>query len=158
MIRAVVVGQEQVIAHLKEVEPRVYGLVRQAVRAETLAVLRAAKLKVSGLVLKTRTGTLRRKINAKFEESGNSITGSVGLALAYGAIHEYGGVTRAHVIKPRRKKALAFQAGGVGLVRKSVQHPGSKMPERSYLRSSLKENEARIKAAIAAAVARGVKG
>jgi phage gpG-like protein len=155
MIRAVVVGQEQVIAHLKEVHPRVDGLVRQAVKAETYNVLRAAKLKVSGPVLKTRTGTLRRKINAKFEESGAGITGSVGLALVYGAIHEYGGITKAHVIQARRKKALAFQVGGVGLVRKSVKHPGSKMPERSYLRSSLEENESRIKYAIAAAVAKG---
>ncbi|MBM4301647.1 MAG: hypothetical protein FJ121_08970 [Deltaproteobacteria bacterium] len=158
MIRAVVTGQEQVIAHLGQVHPRVDGLVRQAVRAETYNVERTAKQKVSGVVLKNRSGTLRRKINSEFKDDGASIIGSVGLALAYGAIHEYGGVTRAHVIRPRNKKALAFQAGGQGLVRKSVQHPGSKMPERSFLRSSLRDNEARIKAAIAAAVLKGVKG
>jgi phage gpG-like protein len=158
MIRVQIVGAEAVIKHLGEVPPRVLGLVRQAVMAETYNVERTAKQKVSGPVLKTKTGTLRRKINSQFTESGDSIVGSVGLALVYGAIHEYGGVTRAHVIQARNKKALAFQMGGVGLVRKSVQHPGSKMPERSFLRSSLRENEARIKAAIAAAVSRGVKG
>jgi phage gpG-like protein len=119
---------------------------------------RTAKQKVSGPVLKNKTGTLRRKINSQFQDSGDSIIGSVGLALVYGAIHEYGGVTRAHVIQARNKKALAFQASGQSIVRKSVQHPGSKMPERSFLRSSLRENEARIKAAIDAAVSRGVKG
>jgi len=158
MIRVTIVGAEGVIKHLGEVPPRVLGLVRQAVRAETYNVERTAKQKVSGAVLKTRSGTLRRKINSQFEDSGAGITGSVGLALVYAAIHEYGGTTRAHVIRARNKKALAFQIGGVGLVRKSVQHPGSKMPERSFLRSSLRENAARIRAAIDAAVARGIKG
>jgi len=158
MIRVQIVGAEAVIKHLGEVPPRVLGLVRQAVMAETHNVERTAKQKVSGPVLKNKTGTLRRKINSQFQDSGDSSIGSVGLSLVYGAIHEYGGVTRAHVIQARNKKALAFQMGGVGLVRKSVQHPGSKMPERSFLRSSLRENEARIKGAIAAAVAQGVKG
>ncbi len=157
MIRGMVVGQEAVIVNLGQVHPRTYGLVRQTVMAETVNVERTAKLKVSGPVLKNQSGTLRRKINSQFEESGTDITGSVGLALIYGAIHEYGGVTRAHVIRARKAKALAFQMGGQTIIRKSVQHPGSKMPERSYLRSSLRENKARIKGNIAAAVAQGVK-
>ena len=158
MITVEIVGTEAVIQRLKEVPPRVMGLVRQAVMAETYNLERAAKQKVSGPVLKNRSGTLRRKINSQFEDRGDRIIGRVGLSLIYAAIHEYGGVTRAHVIRPRNKKALAFQVGGQSLVRKSVQHPGSKMPERSYLRSSLRENKARILAAIDAAVARGVKG
>ena len=156
MIRAIVVGQEEVMAHLQEVEPRVYGLVRQAVRAETLNVLRAAKLKVSGLVLKTRTGTLRRKINAQFEESGASITGSVGLALAYGAIHEYGGTVTVREHTRRMTKAWGRAVKKPRQI--TVRSHKATYPERSYLRSSLKENETRIKYAIAAAVAKGLGG
>ena len=155
MIRAVVVGQEQVMAHLGGIYPRVYGVVRRVVREETLNLVREAKAKVSGPVLKNRTGTLRRKINAKFEESDASIVGSVGLALAYGAIHEYGGTItiRAHT----RRMIMAWGRRLADAPRQvSVRAHTAKYPERSYLRSSLRENETRIKAAIAAAVAKEV--
>jgi phage gpG-like protein len=146
---------------LHEVPPRVLGLVRQAVEREAINLTRYVKEnKLSGQVLRARPpgGHLRRSVNYQVQETGDGIMGSVGTNVVYAAIHEYGGVTRAHVIQARNKKALAFQVGGVSLVRKSVQHPGSKMPERSFLRSSLRDNEARIKANLAAAVARGVKG
>lgn len=159
MIQGMVVGQEQVIAHLGEVHPRVLSLVRQEVEREAINLLRYVKeQKLTGQMLKNRTGTLRRSINYALSIEDQGLTAVVGTNLVYAAIHEYGGVTRAHVIEARKKKALAFQVGGQSLVRRSVQHPGSKMPERSFLRSSLRENEARIKTAIAAAVSRGVKG
>jgi phage gpG-like protein len=159
MIRVTIVGAEGVIKHLGEVPPRVLGLVRQAVEAEAINLVRDVKEnKLTGQALKTRTGTLRRSINYALSIADQGLTAVVGTNLVYAKIHEYGGVTRAHVIRARNKKALAFQIGGVGLVRKSVQHPGSKMPERSFLRSSLRENAARIRAAIDAAVARGIKG
>ncbi|MGA7887723.1 MAG: hypothetical protein WCA44_18460, partial [Acidobacteriaceae bacterium] len=75
----------------------------------------------------------------------------------YAAIHEYGGQTRAHVIEAKNAKALAFQVGGQTIIRRRVQHPGSKMPERSFLRSSLRDSRDRIVAAIQAAVTEGIK-
>jgi len=159
MIRATIVGAEQVVTHLNEVHPRVFGLVRQAVEAEAINLMRYVKeSKLTGQVLKTQTGTLRRSINYALTIADQGMTAVVGTNLVYAAIHEYGGVTRAHVITARNKKALAFQAGGQTIVRRSVQHPGSKMPERSFLRASLSDNEARIKAAIEGAVTQGVKG
>ncbi len=53
----------------------------------------------------------------------------VGSNLPYARIHQKGGKTSPHVIRPKRKKALAF--GGV--VRKKVNHPGSDIPARPYL-------------------------
>jgi phage gpG-like protein len=158
MIRTTIVGAEAVIHRLEEVPPRVLGLVRQAVEAEAINLVRDVKEnKLTGQALKTRTGTLRRSINYALTVQDQGLTATVGTNLVYAAIHEYGGVTRAHVIQARNKKALAFQMGGQTIMRKSVQHPGSKMPERSFLRASLRDNEARIKANIAAAVAQGVK-
>jgi phage gpG-like protein len=160
MIRASIIGAEEFIFRLKEVEPKVSGLVREAVRRATLELVNYIKHhKLSGQVLRARPpgGHLRRSINPRFEENLHSIIGSAGTNVKYAAIHEYGGVTRAHVIQARKKKALAFQVGGVGLVRKSVQHPGSKMPERSFLRSSLRDNEEKIKKAIEQAVLKGLK-
>ena len=159
MIRVQIVGDKEVITHLKEVPPRVLGLVRQAVMEEAINLVRVVKEeKLTGQILKTKTGTLRRSVSFGLVMEDQGLTATVGPNVTYARIHEYGGMTRAHVIQARNKKALAFQMGGVGLVRKSVQHPGSKMPERSFLRSSLRENEARIRAAIDRAVAQGVKG
>lgn len=53
----------------------------------------------------------------------------VGSNKVYAAIHQFGGTTRAHVIRARRKRALAFG----GILRKSVNHPGSKIPARPFL-------------------------
>lgn len=53
----------------------------------------------------------------------------VGTNVAYAAIHQFGGQTKPHVIKPRYKRALAF--GGV--IVRQVQHPGSKIPARPFL-------------------------
>lgn len=57
----------------------------------------------------------------------------VGTNMVYAAIHQFGGKTRAHEIRPRRAKALRFAMGGGDRFAKSVQHPGSNMPARPYL-------------------------
>lgn len=53
----------------------------------------------------------------------------VGTNVPYARIHQLGGKTRPHVIKPKNKKALAFG----GRVVKSVNHPGSNIPARPFL-------------------------
>jgi phage virion morphogenesis protein len=55
----------------------------------------------------------------------------VGSNKSYAAIHQLGGQTKAHVIRPKNKKAL-FWAGAAHPV-KSVRHPGSKIPARPFL-------------------------
>ena len=57
----------------------------------------------------------------------------------YAGIHEFGGKTPAHDIYPDKAKALAFMIGGKQVFAKVVHHPGSQMPERSFLRSSLSD-------------------
>jgi phage gpG-like protein len=159
MIRGMVIGQEEVIVHLEEVHPRVDSLVRQAVRAETLNLVREAKEKVSGPVLKTKTGTLRRGINAEFEETDTSIIGSAGIGKAeakYPAVHEFGGTVT--VREHTRRMTMAWGRAVKTPRQISVRAHTATYPERSFLRSTLRENEARIKAAIAAAVTQGVKG
>jgi len=53
----------------------------------------------------------------------------VGTNKVYAAIHQFGGTTKPHIIKPKFKRALAF--GGV--VVRQVKHPGSKIPARPFL-------------------------
>lgn len=159
MIRAMVVGQEGVIVKLGQVEPRVRGRLWAAVKAETINLVREARLKASGPVLRVRTDKLRGGINPKFDESEIAITGSAGINAGkakYPAVHEYGGTVtiREHL----RMMRVAF-GRPVKVPRKiSVRAHSATYPERSYLRSSLRENEARIRTALRNAVATGVKG
>lgn len=95
--------------------------------------------KLSGQVLHAKTGRLRRAVASRVQEVNGQIIGTVYVSndVPYARIHEYGGKTQAHEIVPVKAKALAFILGGKQVFFKRVQHPGSLMPERSYLRSSL---------------------
>jgi phage virion morphogenesis protein len=53
--------------------------------------------------------------------------------LPYARIHNFGGQNKPHEIKARNKKSLAFMAGGVPVMRKKVNHPGSIIPARPYM-------------------------
>lgn len=54
----------------------------------------------------------------------------VGTNKIYGPIQQFGGKTRPHVIKARNKRALSFG----GIVVRQVNHPGSNIPARPFLR------------------------
>lgn len=63
----------------------------------------------------------------------------VGTNRIYGAIHQFGGKTKPHVITPVKGKALAWP-GGRHPVR-SVNHPGSEIPARPYLGLSRQDRD-----------------
>lgn len=84
---------------------------------------------LSGKLLQ-RTQALLRSVN--YQATPTSVSVSVGgPGILYAAIHQFGGTTKAHVIRAKNKKALAW-AGGKHPVRQ-VNHPGSKIPARPYL-------------------------
>jgi phage virion morphogenesis protein len=72
-----------------------------------------------------KTGRLKSSIDS---DSDND-SAVVGTNVIYANIHNQGGTTRPHVIRPRNKKALAFGGGVV----KKVNHPGSVIPARPFL-------------------------
>ena len=153
MIDFTVSGDEAVIARLKRMSPAVQTAVSAAVTRACIMLTAVAKAKVSGPVLKTKTGTLRRKINYRVVEGADSVVGTVGLKLAYGAIHEYGfdgsGTVKSYQRTIKEAFGHAISPRTV-VVRSFTRH--MKMPERSYLRSSLAENKGAIRDMIAAAV------
>ncbi len=158
MIKGTVVGQEGVIARLGRIPPGVRDRLRAAVKIETLNVVRGSKLKVSGPVLKNRTGHLRAGINAQFDETDTSITGSAGInsgKARYPAVHEFGGT-----FKIREHLRLLTQVFGKPVEKRrmiTVRAHTATYPERSYLRSTLRENESRIREALRRAVPEGVQ-
>ena len=77
----------------------------------------------------TDTGRLRASITHRLGP-GEVV---IGTNVVYAAIHQFGGQTQPRVIRPKHKMALAFNVGGQTIVRKSVRHPGSKIPARPFL-------------------------
>jgi phage gpG-like protein len=124
----------------------------QAIRRATKTVEARAKHLVSGPVLNVRTGTLRRSITSQTFQESDRVRGVISASARYARIHELGGKTRPHEIRPKHAKALHFFAGGSEIFARAVHHPGSKIPERSYLRRALRESQAAIRAEIRAAV------
>lgn len=100
---------------------------------------------LSGGVLNARSGRLRDSIETQVSKDGQIgaeifSSGDV----PYAAIQEFGGKTAAHEILPDKAKALAFVMNGKQLFARRIQHPGSLIPQRSYLRSALDEQSDEI--------------
>jgi len=73
-----------------------------------------------------RSGGLASSIQQQFD--GQSAV--VGTNKVYAAIQNFGGRTSPHVIRPKTKRALSFG----GIVVRQVNHPGSNIPARPFLR------------------------
>ena len=114
--------------------------------------------KLSGQVLHTRSGRLKRSIKSEVVDRGSIITGKVvSTGVPYAAIHEFGGRTQAHEIVATKAKALSFIMGGKRVFFRRVHHPGSVMPQRSYLRSAMDDMHQQIVDEMAAAVREAVR-
>jgi phage gpG-like protein len=109
------------------------------------------KSKLSGAVLNTSSGALRDSIAASVTADADGVLASVGSEgdVKYAAIQEYGGKTSAHEILPVKGDVLAFVASDGQHFARRIEHPGSVIPERSYLRSSLEDMKDEILAALA---------
>jgi phage gpG-like protein len=114
--------------------------------------------------LNVQTGRLRQSIQYSMEIE--NLRGRIGTNVEYAAIHEYGGQTRPHKIEARHAGALMFpssgfvgplrltksgkmakrQTGGSLVFRQSVNHPGSTIPARPYMRPALAESREEISA------------
>ncbi len=95
--------------------------------------------KLSGAVLNARSGALSDSIAASVTADPDGFVASVGSEgdVKYAAIQEYGGKTSAHEILPAKADVLAFVTADGQHFARRVEHPGSLIPERSYLRSAL---------------------
>lgn len=115
--------------------------------------------KLSGQVLNFHTHKLQQSIFQEVNDGPSQVIGVVKQENAiapYGAIHEYGGQTAPHDILPNKAEALHFMMNGKEVFAKVVHHPGSRIPERSYMRSSLADKSNEIINGIKAAVTRGL--
>jgi phage gpG-like protein len=152
-------GLDETSARL-EAFPAALGAALAAKAAELASALadRVRNDKLSGGVLNVRSGALRESIAADVSASGDGVSATVGSnGVKYAAIQEYGGKTAAHEILPAKAQALAFVVNGALRFARRVEHPGSVIPERSYLRSTLDEMSDTIVAALADAAAESLE-
>lgn len=145
MIVGELAGDAALIKYLDGISPRLRAELRK--RMTMLAVKLQSSVKrdkLSGQVLKRRTGTLSRSIARDVSAGPEGVEGRVGTNLSYAPIHEFGGKTRPHIIEAKKAQALRFTSGGKTVFARRVNHPGSQMPERSFLRSALADLRAEI--------------
>ncbi len=124
-----------------------------AAKADVLAQALVDKIrneKLAGEVLQSRSGALAASIAAEISSDPEQIVATISSqGVEYAAIQEYGGETSAHEILPSKAAALAFVVNGALRFARRVEHPGSVIPERSFLRSSLDEMQDVIVAELA---------
>lgn len=140
MIQLEVRGAEHFIASLNGGLKRLPGELLKAVQASARRIDKAAKLNLSNKSLHVRSGTLRSSVRTEIDRA--RLEGTVGTNVVYAKIHEYGGTTKPHRIEPRNAKALRFATAMSIKTKKAtryafvqyVNHPGSRIPARPWLR------------------------
>jgi phage gpG-like protein len=94
--------------------------------------------KLSGGVLATKSGALLASLVLEEAiESPSYVVRVASHGVPYARIQEFGGRTQAHDIVAVKAKALAFIADGKACFARRVHHPGSVIPQRSFMRSAL---------------------
>ena len=144
MVKIEFIGDREVASKLKELEPKIYNSLLFTITK--LSIQLQAKIKsekLTGQVLKTRTGTLRRSINYRVDKTPSEIIGRVGIgadAAKYGIMHEFGfrGTEniRSHLrtIKKVWGKSISPKQISVRSHTRTVNYP-----ERSFMRTALAE-------------------
>ena len=146
-IEAVIVGKDALLAKYRQraatITPKLY-------KAMLLQMARVAEYsranKLSGQVLRTRTGTLRRSVapKANIDNEGNPV-GKITTNVPYARIHEYGGTFA--IPSHSREITMAF-GRPIAPVTVVVRAHSVKFPERSFLRTALAEKKDEVFAAL----------
>lgn len=146
MMDAEIVGLDMLVMKFTGVDDRVKPAFADTM-AEQIELLED-KVKERMGSLFHNPGRMQESLSTEIDTGAGSITGTVmASGLPYLAIQEFGGQTKPHPIDPVHATVLAFMAPGKlgfsgtsesGMVfAKHVNHPGSKIPERSYARFAL---------------------
>jgi phage gpG-like protein len=158
MLNVSLVGDKEVIAKLTAMPNKVKASLERKVTALAYQLLAKVKGKLSGEVLKVRSGLLRDSAFERVLSTATSVTGQVVEpgSVPYAAIHEFGGTINVPEIVPVKAKALMFQAGGATVFAARTRAHTVTMPERSYMRSSLADMEQQIREGLNEAVREGL--
>ena len=158
MISAQLVGDEQLLQRLRALHDTINaGLARCITQLGIDLQRNVQQDKLSGQVLKTRTGTLKSSIDCRVGQSARGATADVFTALRYAAAQEYGFTGTVSVGASLRRIRQSF---GRPIAEKTISVRAydrrMSLPERSFLRSALEDMTPAIGEAINAAVAEAI--
>jgi phage gpG-like protein len=158
VITAYLVGDEQLLERLRALPDAInLGLLRGITRLGIELQSDVQQDKLSGQVLRSRTGSLRSSIDLRVDQSGGAITASVFSNSRYAGVQEYGFAGTVSVRASLRRIREAF---GRPIAEKtiSVRAHDRRMdlPERSFLRSALEDMTPAIRDGVEAALAEAV--
>ena len=162
-----ITGDTQAVARFSSMSDRVRASIRDAMQREWYGLQAAVVTeKLSGDPLHRRTGVLASSIAvggsqtaSEFTETPAQMVGKVGTNVFYGRIHESGGTF--NVPEHTRTGGLSvkdvFVAGRSGFREIMVRAHTVTFPERSFLRSALRDRSTQIREAMAKAVHDGLE-
>ena len=163
-------GFELLAARFKAASRKIRNLMLDVMEREAEAVLEVARLRLAELFPNPAKmqAALQTEVTVG---AANLVIGRVqATGLPYLAIHEFGGRTAPHAIFPVNARVLHFFADHSATFRRGstaatqevfadhVNHPGSVMPERSYLRYALAQRRTALREAFAEAGAEALRG
>lgn len=137
LIEATVTGSDRVVVRLQSLPDILRSALKNSLQRQ-LFRLQAAVVtgKLSGSPLHRRTGTLASSINQRLTDDGTNLVGQVGTKVRYGAVHETGGTFQI----PEHTRTITQVFGrAVAPHQVSVRAHTATFPERSFLRSSLRD-------------------
>jgi hypothetical protein len=158
VITAYLVGDEQLLERLRGISDAVNsGLARCITQLGIDLQRNVQQDKLSGQVLKSRTGTLKSSIDRRVDQNARGATTDIFTALRYGAAQEYGFTGTVSVGASLRRIREAF---GRPIAEKTISVRAydrrMALPERSFLRSALDDMTPAIRDAVDAALAEAV--
>lgn len=145
MLNVKFTGDRELIAKLSSMPAKLREALYRKTVAFTLQLEAKVKAKLSGVVLNVVSGALRRSIQRDVTQGADFVRGKVYSAgdVKYAGIHEFGGVIK----HPGGTKYMMVEGKTIfvsKVLSNNLNLPVTKphnipMPERSYMRSSLRE-------------------
>lgn len=142
MIKGWLIGEASLVRQFTESPHYMQDALNKSVARMALRLARYVKEeKLSGQVLKVKTGRLRRSINHRVVREGKGVYGYVGTNVDYGRTHEYGfnGTTSVRASLKLAKYAYANPLQAAKVVYQRTRSKKFVLPPRSFLRSALRE-------------------
>ncbi|STZ77348.1 hypothetical protein [Bergeriella denitrificans] len=159
-VRFEFIGGDTIAAVLKSYSAGIDAQIEASIGRSVLMLQRyVVANKLSGQVLGKRTGNLRRSINQVVERNGTKTVGMVKTNVRYGVAHEYGfsGAVsvKAHLRQIKQAFGRPLRESRSVQIKAHSRHV--KLPERSFLRSALRDLQPQIEADLQMAVERALR-
>jgi len=158
VITAYLVGDEQLLERLRALPDAINsGLLRRITQLGIELQRDVQQDKLSGQVLRSRTGSLKSSIDLRVDQSGGAITASLFTDSRYAGVQECGFAGTVSVRASLRRIREAF---GRPIAERAISVRAydrrMDLPERSFLRSALEDMTPTIRDRVEAALAEAV--